>query len=63
MTDEFQEIERLFASLPDREAREDVLRILAREAARTAPDCLNGTSIPEAMPQKNSRRPMDEEVI
>ena len=61
--DEFHNIERVFAALPDREAREDALRILAREAARTAPDCLNGGQlVHEERPQKNLR-PMDETVI
>ena len=56
------ELGQLLASLPE-EAHPAALRVLQREAARTAPDCLNsGTLVPEER-QKNSRRPMDEEVI
>jgi len=62
--DEFHNIERLFASLPDRESREAALRIMAREAAWAAPDCLNsGQLVSGEQLQKDSRRPMDQTVI
>ena len=56
-----EQLNRLVSSL-DPDLREDALRIFQREALRQADEILNGgRRVPVEQPQKNSRRPMDEE--